>query len=178
MTQYVTQFAAEQSSSGLGALGVDGTAFLIQLTTFLLAFWVLKRYAFKPILRVLNERREMIEDGVRLGEEMQKEQAKLEQKVDQELRAARVKADEVIASAEESGRQITAEAEKKAQTKAEGILKQAESRIEQDTARARQKLEKELVSLVADATEAIIDEKVDAKKDAQLIDKALKGNAS
>jgi len=174
----VTQFAAEQQSAGLGALGVNGKAFLIQLITFVLTFWILKRFAFQPILRVLTERREIIEDGVRLGEEMQKEQAQLEQKIDAELRAARQKADEIVASSEDAGRQIAAEAEKKAQAKAAGILKQAESRIQQDTALARQKLEKELVGLISDATEAIIDEKVDAKKDSALIEKALKGQAS
>ncbi len=178
MTQFVTQFAAEQSASGIGALGVDGKAFLIQLITFLLALWVLKRFAFKPILKVLTERRELIEDGVRLGEEMQKEQAKLEQTIDKELHEARKQADGIIAGAEQTGRQIAAEAEQKAQKKADGIIKQAESRIEQESARARQKLEKEIVSLVAEATEAIIDEKVDAQKDAKLINKALKGTTS
>ena len=43
------------------------------------------------------------------------------------------------------------------------------------TARARKQLEGELAGLVADATEAVIDEKIDAKKDAQLIERALKG---
>ncbi len=176
MNTYITQFGAEQAS-GLSALGVDGKAFLIQLVTFLLAFWVLKRYAFKPILGVLNERRELIEDGVRLGEEMQKEKTQLDKKVDDTLKSARKEADEIVANAEDAGRQISAEAEKKAQAKADGILAQAENRIAQDTARARQKLEKELVGLISDATEAMIDEKVDATKDAKLIDKALKGRA-
>ena len=36
-------------------------------------------------------------------------------------------------------------------------------------------LEKELVGLISDATEAIIEEKVDARKDAQIIERALKG---
>jgi len=69
------------------------------------------------------------------------------------------------------------EAEGKAQDKAAGILKDAEERIKTDTARARKKLEGELVGLISDATEAIIGEKVDAKKDAALIDAALKGRA-
>ena len=38
-------------------LGVDGKAFVIQLITFVLAYLVLRRYAFGPILKVLRERR-------------------------------------------------------------------------------------------------------------------------
>lgn len=171
MTQ-ITNFAAE--SSGIGALGINGKAFIIQLITFLLAFLVLKRYAFKPIAKVLDERRETIESGVKLGEDMQKERIKLDEKVAKILQDTRVEADTIIAGAQDVARQTVREAEDKARDKADGIIKQAESRIDQDTARARKQLEKELVGLVSDATEAIIGEKVDAKKDAQLIERALK----
>jgi F-type H+-transporting ATPase subunit b len=169
----LTNFAAE-SSSGIGALGVDGKAFLIQLITFVLAFWVLQRYAFKPIIKVLRERRETIEQGVKLGEEMQKERAKLDAQVEKTLHDARAEADGIIAGAQDTARQTVREAEDKARDKAAGILEQADARIVQDTARARKQLEKELVGLISDATEAIIEEKVDAKKDAQLIERALK----
>jgi F-type H+-transporting ATPase subunit b len=166
-----------ESSSGLGTLGVDGKAFVIQLITFVLAFLVLKRYAFKPIIKVLSERRETIEQGVKLGEEMQKERAKLDSEIEKALHQARQEADGIIAGAQDTARDTIRESEEKARQKAEGIIESAEARIEQDTARARQALKKELVTLVADATETIIEEKVDAKKDAQLIEKALKGRA-
>jgi len=173
MTTFAAE-AAEAEASGLSALGVDGKAFLIQLITFVLVFLVLKRYAFKPILKVLNERRETIENGVKLGEQMQKERAELQGQVEKALHDARADADGIIASAQDTARQTVREAEDKARDKAAGILKDADTRIAQDTTRARKQLEKELVGLISDATEAIIDEKVDAKKDAQLIERALK----
>lgn len=165
-------FAA--SSSGIGALGVSGQAFVIQLITFVLAYLVLRKFAFGPIIKVLRERRETIEKGVKLGEQMQKAQEELEAKVDKTLHEAREQADGIIAGAQDSGRQAVAEAEEKARAKAESILKEAEDRIVQDTTRARQKLESEMVALISDATESIIHEKVDAKKDSELIDRALK----
>jgi len=166
---------AAEEASGLGALGVDGTAFVVQLITFVLAFLILKRFAFKPILKVMHERRETIENGVKLGEQMKREEAKLAAKVDETLHEARKEADSIIATAQDSGREAVREAEEKARLKAEGIVKEAESRIVQETARARKQLEQEVVGLISDATEAIIDEKVDAKKDAALIERALRG---
>lgn len=162
------------SSSGLGALGVDGQAFVIQLLTFVLAYLALRHWAFGPILKVLRERRDKIEQGVKLGEQMKKEKAELEDTVSKTLHASRQEADAIIAGAQDTAHQTVLEAEDKARSKAAGILQDAESRITQDTARARQQLEKELAGLVADATEAVIEEKVDAKKDAELIDRALK----
>ena len=41
------------SSSGLGALGFSLSSFLIQLGSFLIVFLILKRYAFKPIIKLL-----------------------------------------------------------------------------------------------------------------------------
>lgn len=173
MIQALTTFG--ESSSGLGALGFDGQAFLIQLITFVLAYLLLRRYAFKPIIKILRERRETIESGVKLGEQMRKERAELEAQVEQALHDARRQADGIITSAQDSGRQAVREAEEKARAKAEGIISEAGQRIAQDTARARQELEKEVVGLISDATETIIGEKVDAKKDASLIERALKG---
>ena len=54
--QTVTIFG-ESSPSGPGALGISGQALLIQLVTFALAYLVLRRYAVKPLLIVLDDRR-------------------------------------------------------------------------------------------------------------------------
>jgi len=170
----LTQFG-ETSSSGLGALGVDGKAFVIQLITFVLAFLVLKKWAFKPITTMLDERRKTIEAGVSLGEQMKRDAVALEAKVAETLAGARAEADGIITAAQETSRQTIREAEDKAHDKAAGILKEADERIAADTARARKKLQGELVGLISEATEAIIGEKVDATKDAQLIDRVLQG---
>lgn len=174
MLQTLTIFG-ESSSSGLGALGVDGKAFVVQLLTFIFAYLVLRRYAFAPILKVLHERRETIESGVALGESMQKERAKLDDQVAAKLQESRLQADSIIASAQETAKQTVRDAEEKAKVKAQTILDEAAGRITQETLAARKQLEKELVGLISDATEAIIEEKVDAKKDAVLIERALKG---
>lgn len=165
------------SSSGIGALGVNGQAFIIQLITFALVILILRRWAVKPILKILDERRETIEKGVKLGEQLQKDQAALEAKIADELHKTRAQADKIIAEAQVAGRQAIQEAEEAARAKAEGLITQASERIKQDTTLARKRLEKDVASLVSEATEAIIHEKVDAKKDAALIDRALKETA-
>lgn len=168
-----THFGAD-STSGIGALGINGQSLLIQLLTFLLAYIVLRKYAFKPILRVLQERRDLIENGVKLGEEMQKEQAALETKVAQALHDARKQADGIIADANDAAQAAIRTAEDKARVKADNIVKDAAVRTEQEAVRVRAQIEKEVVGLISDATEAIIDEKLDDKKDAALIDRVLK----
>jgi F-type H+-transporting ATPase subunit b len=173
-------FAAEdahaaESASGLGALGINPAAFLIQLGTFVIVFFLLKKFAFAPIVRLLEERRKTIEDGVKMGQRMAKEREKLDEEVAAAMRDARHEADKIIATGHKEAREVIREAEKAAHTRAEHILADAEARIHEDTATAKRKLEKDIVGLVSEATEAIVGEKVDAKKDAEIIDKALKG---
>ncbi len=163
-----------QSSSGIGALGINGQAFIIQLITFLLVFLILKRYAFKPILRVLKRRQDLIDNGVKLGEQMQKEKRELEQSIADKLHKASDEADKIISLAEHDARVRAQETEEKAQAKAKIIIDEADQRIKQEVVQARRRLKGDLVELVSEATEAIIGEKVDTKKDAELIDRSLK----
>jgi F-type H+-transporting ATPase subunit b len=173
-----SKFVADaSSSSGIGALGLDGKAFIIQLITFVLAFLVLQRWAFKPIIRIMEQRRKTIEEGVSLGEEMRKERTELDAKVSEELKEARKQADGIVTEAQETARELTREAEVKARKKADLIVDEAKARTDQDVARARKQLESEVINLISDATEAIIGEKIDASKDSALIEKAIKEQA-
>ncbi len=172
MTPLFAHFGA--ASSPAVELGVSWQAFVVQLLTFLIIFLILRQWAFKPILKVLRERRELIEGGVALGEKMRAEEAKLEEEVAKKLHSARQQADALLADAETEVREKFQAGEESAQKRAEVILKEAAEQIKQATERERTKLEKEIVGLVSEVSEAIIHEKVDATKDAQLIDKALR----
>lgn len=169
-------FAAEDAAGGspLAALGVDAKALIFQLITFLLVFLLLKRFAFKPITKLLIDRRKVIEDGVKMGQRMEEEKAKLDAEVVKVMRDARTEADKIIGNAQKEAREIIREAEKVGQRKVDTMMGDAEDRIKEESDQAKRRLEKEIVGLVSEATEAIVDEKVDATKDAKLIDKALK----
>ncbi len=172
-----TFFAAEAADSGspLAALGVDGKSLVFQLITFGLVFLILKKFAFKPITKMLAERRQVIADGILLGEQMEKEKANLDAKAATVIRDARHDADKIIAIAHKESRELIQAAEKDAKVKVEAIMKDADERIGEDADRARRAVEKELVGLVSEATEAVVHEKVDSKKDAEIVERALKG---
>jgi len=164
-------------ASGPAALGLDGQAFVIQLVTFLIVFLVLRKWAFKPIIKMLDARRQLIESGVELGEKMRAETAKTEERAAQTLHAARLQADQVLADAAAEAKKKIAGAEAVAQKQAAGIIQQANDQISQAVVRERKRLERELVDLVSDVSQAVIGEKVDAKKDAQLVAQALQERA-
>ncbi|MCL4357728.1 F0F1 ATP synthase subunit B [Patescibacteria group bacterium] len=162
------------SSGGASALGISLSGFIVQLITFIIAILILRRWAFKPIMKVLKERREVIEKGVTLGEQMEKEKAELEARVAKTLHETRAKADQIITEAQASARQVIRDAEDQARDKAVILLKDAKARSESEVKRAWHELEGQVAGLVTDATEAVIGEKVDAAKDSELVSRAVK----
>ncbi len=169
---------AEAQSTGIGALGISPSAFVIQLISFLIVFAMLRHYAFKPIGRLLEERRKTIDDGVKMGLRMEKEKAKLDQDVAAAMREARVEADKIISNAHKDARDVIREAEKLAAKKSEAMIVDAEARIEAETERAKLALENDIKGLISEATEAIVGEKIDLKKDGEIIDRILKKRAN
>lgn len=173
-------FAATETAEASSSLplGIDGKTLLFQFITFLLVFLVLRRFAVKPIVALLDKRHKTIDDGVRMGLAMEKEKAKFDRELDKRMREARHEADQIIARANKEARQIQREAEQEAKKKVNAMFVDAEERLAEEAAQARKNLEKDLIKMVSDVTEAIVGEKVDAKRDAELVKKAMKAQKS
>lgn len=167
-------FAATEHAEESGILGFSVQAFIIQIITFILVFILLKKFAFNRIVALLDQRHKVIDEGVRHGQQMKQEREKFEKETGKIAREARHQADEIISDAQKEAREVIREAEKAASKKSELILADAEARINEEVAQAKRRVEKDVAELVSEATEAIVEEKVDAKKDSELIDKAIK----
>jgi F-type H+-transporting ATPase subunit b len=89
------------------------------------------------------------------------------------LSDARKEADEILARTHQETNVMVAEAEEKAKNRADQIVKDARAQLDTDVAKARQMLKSETVQLVALATEKVISEKLDDKKDAGLVKDSL-----
>ena len=172
-TLAATEGHAEAAPAGIQALGLDPLAILAQAVTFLVLFWIVKKFALDKIVTTLEERRKTIDKGVHLGIEMQTERDKLEESVERELQRTRLEADKILAGAHEEAGSIVKSAEDRASAKVETMLTDAHARIEDDVRKAKRELQKEVIGLVADATEKVLGEKIDSSKDEQLIRRAL-----
>ncbi len=161
------------ASSGLGALGVSWSALIIQLVTFILGYLVLRKWAFEPIIRMLSDRKKIIDDGLKLGEDMRKKQEELELRVEEELSKARIKADQIVQDALLEAKEFTLKLEDEANKKSELILADAKEKTKQEMDRAKQKLETELVELITEVSKAFVENQLDSQKDHILVSKLL-----
>jgi F-type H+-transporting ATPase subunit b len=146
-----TQFA---DSSGLGAFHVNLKDFVIQLFTFVIVLLVLRKWVVPKLVATMEQRQQTLENSLKQAKQTEEALARAETKVEEILSAARQQA---------------------AAERAALIIKDAETRLGEEREKLHQQLRGELAELVADATEKVIDEKLDAKRDMSLIERALKG---
>lgn len=138
------------------AFGIDWRLLLIQAVNFFLLLWVLKHFVYRPVLRMLDERRATISEGVRAAREASErvEQVALET---QTMRAAAVKeADEVMNAARKSAR---AEGEKmlaEAGARGEALMTQAKTEAARERERALKEAEREVARLSILAAEKVL----------------------
>jgi F-type H+-transporting ATPase subunit b len=162
------------ASGGIASLGIDVKALILQILTFVIVFLLLKKFAFGKIVDTLETRRKTIDDGVHLGQELASEKAKLQDEIAKIIADARKEADNIITAGHSEASQVIKDAEDQATARIEAMLAEARGRIDDDLNRARAGLKKEMLELISEATEVIIDEKLDPAKDAKLISRALK----
>lgn len=174
LTYIAAEAAASQDPGLLGALGIDWRLLLAQSIGFLILVWLLGKFVYPILIRAIDERQEAIERSSAAAKEAQVAAEKAEETTREQLNEAKKTTSEIIAAAHEEASAIVEQAEAKAVRRADHLIAQAEARLNTDVAEAREALRKEMVALVAEATEAIIGEKIDAKKDAALIERALK----
>lgn len=166
-----SEAAAEKE--GIAVLGIDPKAIVLQAGTFILLFLILKKFALRGIVDTLEKRRTTIDKGVALGIEMQSAKEKFDEELKGMQHEARKQADDILSQAQKDAAVLVKEGEAHAAKKVDDMLKDATARIEREMQTARKELRGEILSLVSEATEVIINEKVDAKKDASLIERAL-----
>lgn len=163
MNQYL--FAA--ADGGLGqlasdtaqAFGFNGTLFISQVISFVVVALLLQKFAFKPILNVLNERRDRIEKGLKDAERMKIELANAQAQSQEILSKANVQANKLIEEARAAAAKVQETETQKAIAQAEQIIAKAREAAAADHARMLAELRAEVGRLVV-ATTAKVSGKV------------------
>jgi F-type H+-transporting ATPase subunit b len=144
---------------------------LVQLIAFLLVFAVLKMFAWKPILKSLEDRRNRIQktladvDTAKADvEKLRAEYAGHLQRIDEE---ARVKIQEAI----DEGRTVAREIQQKARAEASDTLHKAKESLEMEIAKARVTLQREIAGLSIRVAEKILRENMsEARQQEKVLD--------
>ena len=136
--------------------GVTWPKFIAQVILFLLVYWVLNKYAFGPVIKMLSERRRRIEEGQHNAERIKKQLADAELRYQEVLRKANEDATRLLEEARTSSDAISQKQLQQAIKDAEGIIAKAQDTIVQERNKMVSEVKKEMVDLVVKTTAKVV----------------------
>ena len=136
--------------------GITWPKFIAQVILFLIVYWVLNKYAFGPVLKMLEERRRRIEEGQHNAERIKKQLAEAELRYQEVLRKANEDATKLLEQTRASSDAITQKQLQQAIKDAEGIIAKAQDTIVQERNKMVAEVKKEMVDLVVKTTAKVV----------------------
>ena len=148
---------------------VDIPQVVTQILGFLLMVWVLRRYAWGPMLGMLEARREKIAGEFREADRLKAEAMSLKAKYDAELKTIDAQARQKIMEAVSEGQRVAAEIKAQAQKDASARLERAADEIEREREKAKEIVKSQIIDLSLRAAEKILRQKLDDPNQRKLI---------
>lgn len=134
--------------------GVDWPHLVSQIISFSIVCLILHRFAYKPILRLLEERRGQIAEGIAEREKIKRELAEAHARRQEIIVAADAEATKLIEEAHTSAAVVRDRETRKALATADQIIAKSQETAEQEHAQMLRELKQELGSLVVQAASA------------------------
>ncbi|MEN9433073.1 MAG: hypothetical protein RLZZ422_662 [Pseudomonadota bacterium] len=141
-----------------------------QVIVFSILIWFVKGVLWEPMLKVLNDRKQRIADGLAAAEKGKHEEELARQKALEELKKAKADAAEIIAQAQRRAGEIVDEAKNAALEEAGRVKQAAQSELEQEVSRAREGLRAQVAQLAVAGAEKILGKEIDAAAHAKALD--------
>ncbi len=158
---------------GIGALGINLPSLLAQLINFTLLMVLLSVLAYRPLLRIMDERRKRIQEGLEAAEESKNRLSETEREVTKELEKARQEGQALISQAQQISSRVQEEGRTQAGAEAEQLLERARSEIQMERDSAIAELRREFADLTITAAERVIRRSLDQETHRQLIEEVL-----
>jgi len=136
---------------------------------FIIALWILKKFAWTPIMNLLEERRQKIQSDFDQAAEDRKKSEELLGEYEAKLKDIDAEARVKIQEAVREGQKVASEIKENAREDAKNLIERAKSELARDVDKARVQLKEDLVGMTLAATEKLIVEKLDEQKHRQLI---------
>ncbi|HXP52993.1 MAG TPA: F0F1 ATP synthase subunit B [Bacteroidia bacterium] len=143
--------------------------------TFVIVFWVLKKFAWKPILGALKDREKSIQDALDAADRAKKEMELLQSNNEKILMEARAERDSLLKEARETKDSIINEAKGKAQKEATKLIQDAREAIQNEKSAALAELKSQVATLSIEIAEKILKSELSSDdKQKSLVNNMLK----
>jgi F-type H+-transporting ATPase subunit b len=156
------------------SLDLNWSLIVTQIIGFLLTVWILKAFAWEPLLKMLEDRRNKIAGDIDDAEKIKADAERLLDDYNAKLRDIEAEARSKIQDAVTEGNRIASEIRENAREEARKIVEKSREELSRDIAKARVQLRDEMVSMAVRGAEKIIAAKLDEAEHKRLLEDFLK----
>lgn len=157
----------------LAKIGFDWQVAFANLVNFLIIFFILKHLAFKPIQRVLEERKQKIQEGLDNAARAQTALLGAENKSEEIIMQARQEANTIIAGAQERANALLVTKTSEATKEHDAIIAEGKKKAQKEFDRMEQEVRAQAAGLIVSSVEKILNEDLDEKQGKKLQEKAV-----
>lgn len=154
-------------------LGLNLPGLIAQFVNFGILLFILWRFVLPPVQRMLDERRQRIQESLDAAERMRAQATETEKMLEEQREEGRRQAQQIIGQAQEIARRIEAEARAQAQQEAEALIARARTEIQLERDGAIAELRREFADITVAAAEKVINQSLDRTAHKRLIDDVL-----
>ena len=140
---------------------IDPKQVITQILGFLLLVWLLRRFAWGPLLGLLEARRQKIAGEFQEAERRKAEADGLKARYESELKGIEAQARQKLMEAVAEGQKVAGEIKAQAQTEAQHRLERANDEIARENEKAKEILKQRIIMLAIGAAEKILRQKLD-----------------
>ncbi|MBX6419541.1 MAG: F0F1 ATP synthase subunit B [Nevskia sp.] len=142
---------------------------IFQAIAFAIFVWLTMKYVWPVLLKIMEDRKARIADGLAAAERGAKALQDAALKSEQELKAARARAQEIIGAAGKQASQIVEQAREAAEAEKARIVAAGQAEVERQIAQAREALRRQVGELAVAGAAKILKREIDAKAHADVI---------
>jgi F-type H+-transporting ATPase subunit b len=164
---------ADSDEGGSGLIEVVPGLMIWTLICFAIAFFVLRKYAFGPIQKTIDDRRERIRQAVEEADNARKEARQLLEQNRAILAQARSESADILAETRKVADAQIERAKKEAEADRQRRLEDTRKQIEAETVRAIGQIRSEVADLTIEATERVVGKVLDAEDQRRLVQEAV-----
>jgi len=162
----------------LGRIGFDWPVALANLINFIIIFLVLKKFAFKPIQKIIEERQKKIDEGLENAQKAETSLMMAEEIRNKKIDEARVKSNEIIGVAQTKSNTILADTQEQSLKMKEKIIADGEMVVAETKKKIKSEVEKEMSGLIIEGVEKVLRENLTPETQKTYIKRSLAAYAA
>lgn len=154
--------------------GIQPILLLAQIVNFLVLLYILKRFLYGPILKVLDERKKRVTQSLKDAEEIERSLQKTQEESDKKFNQATLEARKIIEEATKDANTLLSDARAKATEAAQEIMEKSSQSIEFQKEKMMKEVRVEVADLVAMSLQKVTGKVLNSQDQKDLIESSLK----